>query len=398
MFADRYIAKNIVYPEFIKQKPDNKLGMIVVIPCYREPEIIKTLQSLANCKRPLCQTEIIVVINQSEKDGPAINKYNKTTQCEIEKWKTENKNLQMPVFPIFPEPFPAKYAGAGMARKTGMDEAVRRFHSIDKKNGLIISLDADTTVDENYFTEIEKFFLGNPGYIGSTIRFRHRTDGTMSKKQIEGINLYERYLRYYKNALVYTGYPFAMFTVGSAFCCTAGAYVKQGGMNRKQAGEDFYFLHKLSQLGSIGEINTTCVYPSARLSDRVPFGTGPVLQRWISGRKNLNITYNFQSFNDLKSLFDKKDTLFKIGEINYKNFISQLPVSLQHFLIAENFSSELQVINENTSNLINFRKRFFQTFNAFKILKYINFSHQECYVKQNISEAENSLRLYAADS
>ena len=66
-----------------------------------------------------------------------------------------------------------------------------------------------------------------------------------------------------------------MFTIGSAFAVTANAYIKRGGMTRSQAGEDFYFLQTLAQIGTVGEITTTKVYPSARLSDRIPFGTGP---------------------------------------------------------------------------------------------------------------------------
>ena len=398
MFANRYISQNISYPEFIESRPNAKLGIIVVIPCYREPDILQTLQSLKECTVPSCTVEVIVVINRSATDNEEVAKINDNTYFRIRAWKEENDSTHIHFHTVVPEAFPPKYAGAGLARKTGMDEATRRFHGIGKNRGIIVSLDADTTVEPNYFVEIEKFFSSNQKHIGATIRFQHRIHpGTMSSKQIEGIHLYERYLHYYKNALVYTGYPFAIFTIGSAFCCTAEAYTKQGGMNKKQAGEDFYFLHKLSQLGPIGEINPTCVYPLARLSDRVPFGTGPVLQRWINGEEDLNLTYNFEAFNDLKILFDQTDQLFKTTEVEYNSFLNNLPVPMKDFLTEGNFFEELKIVNQHSATIASFNKRFFQVFNAFKILKYINFSHLKFYQKIDITVAENNLYLYKTD-
>lgn len=393
MFADRYISQNIIYPEFIETRPDNELGMIVVIPCFREPDVLLTLQSLKNCIAATCKVEVIVVINQSAIDTAEITNINIDTFRQIETWKEKNETQNLRFYPIMPEAFPPKYAGAGLARKTGMDEAIRRFQKIKKNKGIIVSLDADTTVDTNYLCEIEKFFKSNPKHVGATIRFQHRIDReSMNEKHIEGIQLYERYLHYYKNALAFTGYPFAIFTIGSAFCCTAEAYTKQGGMNKRQAGEDFYFLHKLSQLGPIGEINTTCVYPLARLSDRVPFGTGPILQRWINGEEDLNLTYNFQAFSDLKILFNQIDQLFKISEFNYHRFIRKLPAPLMDFLNESNFFDELKNINQHAASTETFSKRFYQVFNAFKILKYINHSHLSSYSKQDIAIAEEMYR------
>ena len=75
-----------------------------------------------------------------------------------------------------------------------------RFNLLDKPNGIIVSLDADTLVGKNYLVEIEKHFRENPKHVGATIAFQHQTDG-LEEKQLEGIQLYEKYLLYYKNAL-----------------------------------------------------------------------------------------------------------------------------------------------------------------------------------------------------
>ena len=48
-------------------------------------------------------------------------------------------------------------------------------------------------------------------------------------------------------------------------------YVKAGGMNRRQAGEDFYFIQKLVPSGGYFSLNSTTVYPSPRASDQGSF-------------------------------------------------------------------------------------------------------------------------------
>ena len=266
-----------------------------------------------------------------------------------------------------------------------MDEAVLRFNSQKKSDGIIVSLDADTMVQKNYFTEIEKYFKTHPKSPGATIAFEHQKEG-LSEKHLQGILLYEKYMDYYKNALQFCGYPYPMFTVGSAFAVNAEAYIKRGGMNRRQAGEDFYFLQNLAQIGTVGEIKSTRVFPSARLSNRVPFGTGPVLQKWIDGKEDLTKTYNFDAFCDLKYFFDIKDQLYLIDKTDYKLLVIKLPLSVANFLIEDDFWKEISDLNQNCSSLKSFQTRFFQKFNAFKILKFLNFSHSEFYQKEDIHE------------
>jgi hypothetical protein len=45
-------------------------------------------------------------------------------------------------------------------------------------------------------------------------------------------------------------------------------------MNRRRAGEDFYFLQSLAKTSGVEQVKGTAVYPSPRRSSRVPFGTG----------------------------------------------------------------------------------------------------------------------------
>ena len=205
-------------------------------------------------------------------------------------------------------------------------------------------------------------------------------------------------MHYYKDALHFAGYPQAMITIGSAFAVTAEAYVKRGGMNRRQAGEDFYFLQNLAQLGTVGEINTTRVFPSARLSNRVPFGTGAAIQKWMKGTEDLTKTYNFKAFADLKTFFDAKEKLFKTDETGYLSLISGMPESIRQFLLHDNFWVELDDLNKNCSTLKSFQTRFFHKFNAFKVLRFMNFVHENFYEKADLHKQFSILKSHTKNS
>jgi len=384
MFADKYLFKNNKEP-LINSDPEQGTGIIVVIPCFREPDIKQTLESVKACDRPSSKVEVIVVINHSEVADERTKSYNQNTKDELNLWIRNNPTQGIQFFVLGPIDLKKKWAGAGLARKKGMDEAVRRFNILGKPDGIVVSLDADTLVDPNYLLEIELCFQRNKKCVGATLSVEHQKYD-LDKKQLEGIVLYEKYLDYYKRALDFTGYPYSMFTIGSAFTVTALAYVKRGGMNRRQAGEDFYFLQNLVQIGPVGEITSTKVYPSARLSDRVPFGTGPILEKWLKGEEDLTQTYDLQAFMDLKKLFDTKDLYFKISETQFGSNLEKLPVSIAEFIRHDQFWDELSDLNKNCSTLQAFQTRFFQKFNAFKILKYLNSAHQNYFDKADLLE------------
>jgi glycosyltransferase involved in cell wall biosynthesis len=394
MFADKYLMHSN-FSAWINENPDAYYGISIVIPCFRETEVLKTLNSIARCFTPKKGVEVIILINHPETAQEAVKGQNRLTKQEIDQWISKNPRQGIQFFAIGPVELKKKWAGVGLARKRGMDEAVRRFNLQNNPDGIVVSLDADTLVEENYLVEIERYFNQHPAHAGATISFGHQTAG-LDARQLQGIKLYEKYMSYYKSALAYTGYPYPMFTVGSAFAVRAGAYVKRGGMNRRQAGEDFYFLQNLVQLGPVGEISETTVHPSARISDRVPFGTGPVLQKWMKGEEDLRRTYNFMSFTDLKIFFEKRDMLFRISFEDYKLLISDLPSSIRSFLNDSQFWIELEDLNRNCATLSTFRIRFYHKFNAFKILKYLNFSHSRFYEKADLEAQFSLLAHYSA--
>ena len=142
-------------------------------------------------------------------------------------------------------------------------------------------------------------------------------------------------------------------------------------MNKRKAGEDFYFIQKIVALGSYGELNSTKVIPSPRPSDRVPFGTGRAILQWQTAEKEVFETYDLQAFEVLKSFFQLIPE-FYLNQ-NQMAVLSQIPSEARNFLKGKFFDDRINEIKGNTSNINSFRSRFFNWFNAFMVLKFVHF-------------------------
>ena len=400
---NNYIAKHSTKSDYLKVAPEANLQNVIVIPCYNEAEILQTLKSIKKCQKPKNAVEVIIVINASVNSEDEIIVQNKKTLQEINKWANYNNTDKIKFRTIYLENIPKKIAGAGYARKIGMDEAVKRFLSLNNSEGIITSLDADSKVAENYLVEIEKLYKQKPKTNACSIYFEHPLSGNEFAQTVyDKIAEYELYMRYYSLSLKFTGFPYYYHTVGSSFAVKALTYCKQGGMNKKQAGEDFYFLQKIMPLGNYHYLKTTRVYPSPRPSLRVPFGTGPVINNAIKNPEKEFEAYHFNVFINLRNLFSEVDDFFKIKELKLANY--SFHPSINKFLLKNNFRDAIKEINANTSNINSFRKRFFHWFDAFKIIKYINFAHEHFYNKIPVRDAAkvylkntNNVRLYNDD-
>jgi len=382
----KYLTKHI--PDYNPYpKPSENTEIIVVIPVYREKELIfRTLDSLSKCEKPSKDVEVILLFNASENASDEILEEQKSIAETIRKeYQSYNSWLTFIVEERYG--MNRKHFGAGMARKEGMDIALSRLFSINKNEGLIVSLDADSLVMPNYFTALIDWFK-DPEKTGASIYFEHPLEGSeFSPEVYEGITKYELHLRYYLQAWRETGFPYSYHTMGSAMVMRASAYARVGGMPKKQAGEDFYFLQKLIPLGNFSEINTTKVIPSPRPSDRVIFGTGAAIANHLAGNNDINLTYNYKAFLDLKQFFSIYHQLYYIKPSEFEQFTLQFTKSLQNFLFDTDFLTDLEVLKNNCASCEVFNKRFFELFNAFKVVKYLNFVHKGYFEKTSVMEA-----------
>lgn len=366
--------------------------MAVVIPCFNEPDLIGTLDSLSTCSLLDYPVEVIVVVNQSEKESHQVEQANTATITDFERWnlRYQNQNSQNPLrlrfFLIRALDLPVKQAGVGLARKTGMDEALRRFVS-NHQDGTIVCLDADCRVSPDYLLAIDSQFVQTEAGIGEMHfehHFQQEQDGGLKK----GIINYELFLRYYVEGLRQSTFPHAIHTIGSCMLVKASVYAKHGGMNKRKAGEDFYFLHKIVPHERFITVNRGTVFPSCRTSDRVPFGTGKAQQDWLDQETDRYLTYDPQVFSALKSLIELADEFY---ESPLEQVIPQLPGPIVTFLAKHEFDRKIGLIKSNCKSREQFHKQFFIWFDGFLCMKLIHFLRDEFYPNIPIEKAAAQL-------
>ncbi len=386
-----YFQRHNDFIKRIDDTPHPNLGLTVVIPSYNEPNLLLSLNAIAACSKPKCAVEVIVVINYSQ--GADLNVIENAVESEIIVLKAnELVNSQtFRFFPIMATNLVPKQAGVGLARKIGMDEAAFRFLQVENPNGIIACFDADSTCEPNYLVELEKLWQKNPCTSGCSINYEHPIAGNEFELAIyEGIAAYELHLRYYVEAGRFIGHPHSYATIGSSMACSAETYLKYGGMNRRKAGEDFYFLQKIIPNGNFADLNSTCIYPSPRPSLRVPFGTGRAMSKYLENPNVPISTYSIESWLVLKAFLDKVDQLHN-SAIDPEQFLLTLHPSLADFLRVNGLSEKLMEVRSNTSNARAFTKRFFLWFDAFSLLKYLNFAHEKYFERQPIGKEAKEL-------
>jgi hypothetical protein len=391
-FASNYLNERTLFPKLIDEAPDIQTGIIVVVPSYDEPGIEKMLDSLAACEIPACGVEVIVVVNAPSEASSESLENNRLTIKNILSWKKKNSDCFFRLFAFMADSTMVTGWGVGLARKTGMDEAIRRFDLIDRPDGVILCLDADCTVKNNYFVSVCNELYLDKSKTACSIYFEHPLEGTEFHKNIyESALLYELHLRYLYQGMLYSGFPYAFHTVGSSMAIKAFVYIKSGGMNRKRAGEDFYFIQKLIYDDGYFSLNNTVVYPSPRSSFRVPFGTGASVTKIISETRPSLLTYNSLAYSELKLLFDTIENIYGSGIEALKYNFDNLPEGLKCYIGKSEWIEKITEIFGNTSGYKSFRKRFFNWFNMFKMVKYLNMAHQNIFDKQPVELAAEEL-------
>lgn len=383
-----YLQKLAGYPPFFYNRVSKNLGMVIVIPAYKEEFLLLSLMSLKKCQKPHWDVEVIVVINDSEIDSVETKQLHQKIYQQAIEWSEKNNQPHLRFRIIYQGDLPKKFGGVGLARKIGMDEACYRLEKARQKKGIIVCFDADSRCTENYLVEIENHFKNNPKTPACSIYFEHPIRGfDHDEKVYQAIIEYELHLRYFINAQRLAKHPFAYQTIGSSMAVRSDFYQKQGGMNRRKAGEDFYFLQKFIALGKFTELNTTTVFPSPRISDRVPFGTGKAVGEIIR-QKGSYETYNLQTFLDLKLFFEQLKNIYQLKE-NWRAI--DFPVSILPYLDKIEATARLAEIFKNTTTFPSFKKRFFHWFNAFQVMKFAHFARDNFYANVPVATAAASL-------
>ena len=261
---------------------------------------------------------------------------------------------------------PELSGGVGAARKAGMDLFISTLPPEDMEKSVIYSLDADTIVAGDYFLSTLQDVLAGGAV---SLPFTHQKSSDTSIQQ--AIEKYEAYLRRYVDKLKYAASPYAFFTIGSAFAVRCDAYIRSGGMKVRSAGEDFYFLQAVAKSSSVRQLTTSpVVFPSPRVSGRVPFGTGPAVASLLEG-KPLNRIPDaaFEALKELLAKFRPDAALERVSET-----LAALDEIPREFLVAEGFPDAWERIIRNLQKTPEKRqKAFHEWFDALKTLKFLHF-------------------------
>lgn len=253
---------------------------VLVIPVFNEPlsfwENLKTSDALNNKEENIL---IILVINSPGESSQACNnqQLNKAiltdtlvlaTTAQLTLLQLQQKKHILLVDRFSPGYGIPKKQGVGLARKIGADIALKLIHKGIILSPWIHTTDADTQLPQHYFKasrqETQAGALLYPFY------HSHFSESS---------RLYEFSLFYYVDGLKWAGSPYAFHTLGSIIACHYQSYAQVRGYPKRAAGEDFYLLNKIAKVGSIRNLVSQPIKIQARLSDRVPFGTGPAINK-----------------------------------------------------------------------------------------------------------------------
>ena len=160
--------------------------------------------------------------------------------------------------------------GVGLARKVGGDLAAALWARGGIACPRIASSDADVTLPSDYFTTLTS--AESEPSAAWLWPFQHEAGGNV---EIDlATVLYEISLRYYVLGLTAARSSYAYQSIGSTICVDAAAYLAVRGFPKREAAEDFYLLDKLAKVGALRRVAGAPIRIKARLSERVPFGTG----------------------------------------------------------------------------------------------------------------------------
>ncbi len=312
-------------------------SMAVVIPVLAENATLPaTLKSLAaNPPEHLAKTLILLVINQRPDSTVEDKNDNQHTLRDLADGSWKHPGLQLAWIDAASPglELPAKDGGVGLARKIGFDLALQRL-SFEKSEPLLIALDADTLVRPDYLPALHSHF--RDAIAGAAVvPFCHQAGNDPIHEA--AIARYELFLRSHLLGLTLAGSPYAFHTVGSTMACRATAYARAGGMNRRQAGEDFYFLQQLAKTAGVTQLRGTVVYPSARSSARTPFGTGRSVNALLAGDSTAVLFYPAACYSLLGDWLQLVNEQLEADGETLRRLAEQHGTPLAEFLQNENF-------------------------------------------------------------
>jgi glycosyltransferase involved in cell wall biosynthesis len=364
---DNYLRKRGVKgPWGLSPIPNYKFQNIVIIPAYAELQHIgQTLDSLSQCEVDSFDNIMVVVVVNNEPDAPPhIIVNNQQTLLNLKK---RDDPFYIAVIDASSEgvSISKKHAGVGIARKIGMDLALKFAFP----HSLLYCLDADSLVAPTYFREIQAHFNSTES-VAAVVGFSHIKN---ENPELEiAIRQYEAFLRMTAMKLKDAGSPFGYVAMGSTIICRAHAYASIGGMPRRKATEDFYFLQEFAKFRGVTEIEAILVYPSSRESERVYLGTGFRISQAKKGEDLGKLAYPNEAFKILKEWLTIVSSAYSEDINKILTTVQKLNPLLHDYLLEENINEIWNPLRESSPSEAHFQKQFHRWFDALKTHRLLN--------------------------
>lgn len=349
----------------------------VAIPAMDELEDLPiTLQDLTRqeCRPPF---EVFVCVNQPEDywnipDKHSICERNQLLLRYLESFEGLSLHILDCASPG--KGWQGKKFGVGWARKILFDHIL----SFAEDPDIIISLDADTRVRPRYVQSVVDNMTAHPRVPAISVPYYHPLTG--NELQDRAILRYEFYMRSYAINLYKIGSPYGFTAVGSAIVMRAGALRKIGGITPVKSGEDFYLVQKFVKMAPISNYNDEMVYPAARLSDRVFFGTGPALIKGSQGEWSSYPIYHHHLFDSIAETYQLLPQLFeKDVQTEFLDFLQQ------------QFNDEhlWQSIRQNVKDYAHFVHAFHEKADGLRILQYLRQKQKDSHLSDEEALNQN---------
>ena len=362
-----YLKKRgISGPWKIETLINRTFNQAIVIPAYAELEFLPLTIESINQNKPelLNQTLVVVVVNNANNSPQSIKDNNQLT---IQKIIENNYQLTLAVVDAASPglELPLKHAGVGLARKIGMDLVLP--HLLSSKS-LIFCTDADTKVSPDYLSKVTQYFDSH-NISAAVIGFDHLQSEDSAIN--DAIGKYENFLKTTAEKMKEAGSPYGYVAMGSTMVCTAEAYCAVGGMPRKKATEDFYFLQELAKYCGVHNIPEILVFPSPRPISRVYLGTGFRMEQMQKGFDIAKLYYSDDAYRYLSKWLQLGGHAWEKSLNDLLKDIKSIHPNLIGFLKIEGIETIWSKIQNNAPSELHFKEQFHRWFDGLKTIRFL---------------------------